>query len=100
MIPLATEIRAEIALRRDFELAADGAPNRQAAEAQSIILLEQIQYALEIARKERRSGRTGVQIPLNALERHSPSLELIRLFLVAKGYSVSVGADFVTVSWN
>lgn len=99
MIPFASELKEELALRRAVESAADSAPNPDAAEVQVIVLLAQIGHEIEAARSERRAIRTSVDIPFNLREKHNASLNQLRLFLVARGYVVTVNADTVTISW-
>lgn len=100
MIPQASELKEELALRRAIEVAAQSAENPESAEIQSLVLLDLVKFELEVARRERRSARTSVDIPFNLRERHIPSLNQLRQFLIARGYSINLGNDFVTISWN
>lgn len=99
MIPTANELRAELSMRRAMELATNSAPNPDAAEVQALVLLDQVEFEIERARQERRSVRTSVDVPLNTQEKHNASLHQLRLFLVARGYSVTVNNDTLTISW-
>lgn len=86
-------------MRRAVETAANSAPNPDAAEAHAMVLLDYVEMEIERARRERRSIRTSVEIPLNVSEKHNASLNQLRLFLVARGYAITVNAATVTVSW-
>lgn len=99
MIPFAIELKEELALRRAVESAAASAPNPDAAEVQVAVLLDQIEYEIEVARRERRAIRTSVNVFFNLREKHNASLNQLRLFLVARGYSITVNTDTVTISW-
>lgn len=99
IIPSAGQLQEEVALRRAIEAAADSAPNPTAAELQAVVLLEQIEYELRRALNERRSLRRSVEVPLNLREKHNPSLNVVRLFLIEKGYTIVVNTDTVTISW-
>lgn len=100
MIPLAADLKQEIAFLREMELAAVNAPNPDASEVQVITLLDQISFEIEIARRERRRARTSVDIPFNSREKHNPSMVLLRQFLVARGYAMTINSDTITVSWT
>jgi len=99
MIPLAAELKEEITLRRAVETSAASSPNPDAVEVQVSVLIEQINFELEVARRERRAVRASVNIPLNVREKYLPALAIVRTFLVARGYSVSINADTLTISW-
>lgn len=99
MIPFASELKEELAMRRAVESAADAAPNPDAAEAHAMVLLDQVAFEIERARRERRSIRTSVEIPLCLQSKHNASLAQLRSFLVARGYAITVNNDTVTVSW-
>lgn len=99
MIPTAGQLQEELALRRNIELASDSAPNPIAAELQALVLLEQIEYEFRRALNERRSLRRSVDVPINLREKHSPSLNQVRLFLIGRGYEITVNTDTVTISW-
>lgn len=100
MIPSALQLQEELAVRRAIETAADSAPSPDAAEFQALVLLDQIEYEIRRAMNERRSIRTSVEIPFNFSEKHNASLNQVRLFLVARGYTVTVNTDTVTISWG
>jgi hypothetical protein len=99
MIPSATVLQEELALRRAIESAADSAPSPDAAERQALVLMDRIEYEIRQAIQERRVIRTSVEVPFNFREKHNASLNQLRLFLLAKGYSVTVNTDTVTISW-
>lgn len=99
MIPSAGQLQEELALRRAIEAAADSAPNPDAAELQALVLLDQIEFEIRRALNERRSIRRSVDIPFNLREKHNPSLNQVRLFLIGRGYEITVNTDTVTISW-
>lgn len=99
MIPTAAELKEELVFRRAVESAASSAPNPDAAEVQVLVLLDQIALEIEQARNERRAVRASVDIPFNFRERHNASLNQLRLFLVARGYSITVNPGTITISW-
>lgn len=99
MIPLASELKEELVLRRAIEVAAETAPNPDAAELQALVLLDQIAFEIEVARRERRAVRNSVDVPFNLREKHNPSLSQLRQFLIARGYAITVNVDTVTISW-
>lgn len=94
------ELKEELALRRAVESAANSAPNPDAAETQITVLLDQIKIELEVARREKRPGRASVTIPFNSRERHVPALTALQLFLVARGYAVTVNPGTIIISWS
>lgn len=100
MIPTAGQLQEELALRRAIELASDSAPRPDSAELQALVLLDQIEYEIRRALQERRSIRSSVEVPINLREKHNPSLNQVRLFLIERGYAITVNTDTVTISWG
>jgi len=100
MIPNAIELKEEIQLRRSIEAAADSASNPAVAEAQALVLLERIKYELEKARQNQRTTQTSIDISINVREKHNESLSQLRQFLIARGYSLTINADTITLSWS
>ena len=100
MIPLASELRSELTFRKDVVTESRKESESDTVAAQFRLVLDLIEAEILRVLREKEFLATEIFIQINPKHRSSFVFDRLKLYLSSRGYTLTLGAESITVSWS